>query len=628
MTTSLSGVVTGWATVGATGMLAQTTAPAEGLIARILRQSNLGGPDLFILVAYFVLMLGIGAYFYRYMKGMKDYFSGGNNIPWWLSGVSFYMSSFSVFAFVYYSALAYKYGWVAVTLFWVTIPATIIGVLLFASRWRRARIDSPVEYLETRYGAGVRQLFAWQGIPVKVIDDAFKLVAIGTFISVGLGLPLGQSMLWSGLIMLAYTFMGGLWAVAVTDFIQFVVMAAAIVVLLPLALIRTGGISGFINNSPEGFFDLTQPQFSPIYIASNMVLFTLAYSSVQWQLIQRYYCVPKEKDARKVGWLVVVLNLITPPLMFIPAMAARQFLPDIADKAVYPSLCVELLPAGMLGLVIAAMFSATMSMLSSDYNVCASVLTNDVYRRLIHPRASQRTLVTVGRLMTLLIGFIALGLAFLFSAGSGEDMFRNMVKLFSIATAPVAIPMLLGLLSGRMSNAGTLAGFMAGITTGLALFIWGPEEGELFGAVWRKENLLLFSTATATILSMLVVSWGSQRTESERETAEEFMDRLDVPIGQMEGDVPPTEPGEKGAISPFGVVGISTAIIGAMMLGVIPWVREGLAFGLALAIGLVLLIGGGIVAKKSRPSKSALAQLEQAQSEAGEAPAERHDTSD
>ncbi len=116
--------------------------------------------------------------------------------------------------------------------------------------------------------------------------------------------------------------------------------------------------------------------------------------------MQRYYCVPSEKDAKKVGWLVVALNVITPPLMFLPAMLARFFLPELGDfNQAYPSLCVALLPVGMLGLVVAAMFSATMSMLSTDYNVCASVLTNDVYRRLIHPKASERRLVFVGRIM-------------------------------------------------------------------------------------------------------------------------------------------------------------------------------------------------------------------------------------
>ena len=76
----------------------------------LLAAGQLRGPDYFILIGYFALMLGVGAYFYKYMKGLKDYFSGGNKIPWWLSGISFYMASFSAFSFISFSALAYKFG--------------------------------------------------------------------------------------------------------------------------------------------------------------------------------------------------------------------------------------------------------------------------------------------------------------------------------------------------------------------------------------------------------------------------------------------------------------------------------------------------------------------------------------
>src|SRR5215467_5916705 len=141
----------------------------------LLAAGVLTGPDYFIVAGYFAVMLGI-----------EDYFSGGNRIPWWLSGVSFYMTSFSAYAFIAYSALAYSYGWVGVTLLWISGAATMVSVTFFAKRWRRARIDSPVEYLEGRYSPTVRQLFAWHGVPVRVFDDALKLIATGTFLSVGL----------------------------------------------------------------------------------------------------------------------------------------------------------------------------------------------------------------------------------------------------------------------------------------------------------------------------------------------------------------------------------------------------------------------------------------------------------
>ena len=285
----------------------------------MLAAGVLTGPDYFILAGYFVLMLGIGAYFYRFMRGMKDYFSGGNRIPWWLSGVSFYMTSFSAYAFIAYSALAYSYGWVGVTLLWVSMVATMVSVTFFAKRWRRARIDSPVEYLETRYSPTVRQLFAWHGVPVRVFDDALKLIATGTFLSVGLGLGMRTSMLVSGGIMLAYTLMGGLWAVAVTDFVQFIVLSCAIVILLPLAVIRAGGLAAIVQHSPPGFFHLTSPEYNWVYICSGLLLASLCFSALHWQLVQRYYCVPTERDAQKVGWLVVVLYFIGPPVMFLPA---------------------------------------------------------------------------------------------------------------------------------------------------------------------------------------------------------------------------------------------------------------------------------------------------------------------
>ncbi|HPU98427.1 MAG TPA: sodium transporter, partial [Candidatus Hydrogenedentes bacterium] len=387
--------------------------------------------DWLMVGGYFLIMAAIGVFFYGKMRQMKDYFSGGNAIPWWLSGVSFYMSSFSVAAFVFYPSLCYRFGFVGVTLLWVAIPATLFSALLFATRWRRARINSPVEYLESRYSPLLRQIFAWQGIPVRIIDDGMKLLATATFISLCAGIPPAQSVLWTGGIILLTTFLGGLWAVAVTDFIQFVVLTAAVLLLLPLSIAKAGGIGTLVSALPEGFFQLTTPEYGWGYVLSLVLMYALAWSSINWSLIQRYYCVPRERDALKVGGLVVLLYVIGPPLMFFPAMAARQFLPNLDDAGhVYPLLCTVLLPPGIMGLAVAAMFAATMSTLSSDYNVCASVLTNDVYRRLFRPRASERELVVVGRALTILVGLSALGVGWALSSGKAENLFRVMVSLF------------------------------------------------------------------------------------------------------------------------------------------------------------------------------------------------------
>ena len=552
---------------------------------------HLANADIIMIVGYFALMIGIGVYFYGRMRRMKDYFTGGNRIPWWLSGVSFYMSSFSVAAFVFYPGLCYRHGWVGVTLLWVAIPATIFSVMLFAVRWRRARITSPVEYLETRYSPLLRQLFAWHGVPVKLVDDGIKLLATGTFISVCAGIDIQTSVLAAGGIILVTTFLGGLWAVTVTDFIQFVVLTVAVLLILPLSILKAGGISAVIANAPEGFFHLSSPEFGWSYILPLVLLYALAWSSINWSLIQRYYCVPTEGDALKVGWLVVALYVVGPPIMFFPAIAARQFIPELDDAGqIYPLLCTQLLPAGILGLAVAAMFAATMSTLSSDYNVCASVLTNDVYRRLFRPQAEQRELVLVGRLMTLLIGVLALGAAFIMSRGKAEDLFRTMVTLFGLATAPVALPMLLGLVSRRATNAGAVLGCLSGLAVGLTLFFLVPGDEIVIATFSLKMEIVLFlSTGLVTLGVMCVLDRALPSSAETQVRVDAFLERLDAPIGTLPED---GADDTTQVASPFHVVGVAIFLIGLLVLGISPWVPRGLDLTLsAIAGGVLVCIG-------------------------------------
>ena len=580
--------------------------------------SPLHTPDYLMLAGYFLLMLGIGVYFYRHMRAMKDYFRGGNSIPWWLSGVSFYMTSFSVAAFVFYPSLCYRHGWVGVTLLWVAIPATIFSTVFFARRWRRTRIDSPVEYLETRYSPALRQLFAWQGVPVKIVDDGIKLFATGTFVSVCTGINIYYSILGAGGIMLVYTFMGGLWAATVTDFIQFIVLTAAVLVILPLSITRAGGLDEIFAKVPDGFFHMTSPEFGWTYVIPLVLLYALAWSSINWSLIQKFYCVPTEKDAVKTGWLVVALYIVGPPLMFFPAIAATRFIPELSDAGkIYPMLCTQLLSGGMLGLAVAAMFAATMSTLSGDYNVCASVLTNDVYKRLIRPHASERELVRVGRLMTLLIGLVGLATATLMARGKAENLFRYMVTLFGVATAPAAVPMLLGLVSRRYNNAGAVAGFLLGIGTGLGLFAlsqygetvtvlgmtWVPENEELViaGLALKMEIVLFLSTALVTYAVMEAARILFPASVEEQRRADSFLARMAAPIGSLPEDA--HEVSGNAMMSPFRVVGVCIVAIGVMMLALLPWMAFGTALAINSAIGVLLLVVGAALCRGGRGAR-------------------------
>jgi hypothetical protein len=201
--------------------------------------------------------------------------------------------------------------------------------------------------------------------------------------------------------------------------------------------------------------------------------------------------------------------------------------------------------------------------------------------------------------MTLVIGVIALGVAMLMSKGSGEDLFRTMVTLFGIATAPVAVPMLLGLLSKKVTSLSAMLGFLFGLGTGLALWKFVPgDQIAVAGYVWKMEIVLFMSTALVTLIVMVVTSAVRPMTENERERTIAFHKRLDTPIGELEEDRAAAAPGA-AIFSPFRVVGISILAIGGMMLAVLPWVNGALAQRLDLFLGLLLLVIGGLMTWRS-----------------------------
>ena len=306
--------------------------------------------DYLIVAGYFLLLTLIGLYFWRKMKHVRDFFTGGNAIPWWLAGVSFYLTGFSAFTFVAYSEMAYRFGFVSVTLAWSSAAAMVIGTIFLAGRWRRAGLISPVEFLEERYSGPIRQVIAWLGIPLKVIDDGLKIYATGVFVSVGLGFDLKMSIIVSGVVMLAYTFMGGLWAVVVTDFVQFIILTLGVIVLFPIVFAQFDSFGAFLASNPPGFNAPVSEPFSLVYVLAFYLLITLSYNG-NWAFAQKFYSTRDERDARRAGMLAVALKIIGPPLFILPAMAARTLLPELmtppnSPQYTYAALSLKFLPVG------------------------------------------------------------------------------------------------------------------------------------------------------------------------------------------------------------------------------------------------------------------------------------------
>jgi Na+/proline symporter len=458
-------------------------------------------------------------------------------------------------------------------------------------------------------------LFVWTGLPVGIVDDSLKLIATGTIVKVGMGFSIETSIIACGLIMLTYTFMGGLWAVTVTDFVQFVILTVAVLALFPLSVHHAGGFHRLVDKAPAGFFSLTTEKYNWYYVALLVGLYAVAFSSTHWHLIQKYFCVPTEKDAKKVGWLVTALYVVGPPLFFMPAIAAREFLPKSTidfllahDTEIYPRLCAYLLPVGMLGLIIAAMFSATMGNLSSHFNVRASVLTNDVYRRLFRPQAGERELVAAGRGMTIVVGGLTILVAVILAAASAEDLFKYMVNLFGGAVAPLGLPLIIGLVSRRVTPRSVAVAVIAGVSLSAVLFCSVPESTTILGINFEREVIIFAVSfvAVMTIMFGLSAIWPMTVAESQR--AELFHQRLETPIGDLPEERAAAKQDQE-AVSPFGIVGVCVACIGLLMLCVQPFIGERLPMTINVILGLALITIGSLMAWLSRRSSLATAAL-------------------
>jgi len=504
--------------------------------------------DYGVVAAFFAVMVAVGLYYARRSRSAEGFFGGDKSMPWWLLGVSFYMNSFSALALVMYSALAYKYGLTPVTISWLSVPAVLAGLGLLALRWRRSAEGSPIAFVTRRFGVRMNQALLWLGLPMQVLDSAFKLLAIGTVTGVMVrtalppDVPLDAVLAWSiavsGVVIILYTYLGGLKATLVCDFIQFLVIVLLVLVLPVACLLRLGDGGGasvgwqrFVEGVPKGFFSLTGGPYGWNYMFFYMLLMFLQLGTT-WSLIQRYAATRSEREVKKTGGLVAVLLFVGPPLFFFPAMAARLFLPGLdtsdpdAMNGVYALTCLAVLPSGLLGLVLAAMFSATMSTLAGNYNAIANVLTDDFYVRHLSPDASPARRLTAARVATALTGVTVIGFTFLMRCVQGaSDLFDLTNQVLSLFTPPIALAMIAGILSPRVTRRAGLAGLLGGMAAGVAAFVVG-----LFVPCVRESVPMFWITTVATLAALAVFSRILPDAPGERSDVEAFFRKLRTPV--------------------------------------------------------------------------------------------------
>jgi SSS family transporter len=423
--------------------------------------------DYYSFLIYMLLMAGVGVFFGWFVKDISQYFKGGNTIPWLIGAISNYMGLFSSFVFVAHAGIAYQYGLFGVIILWSTVFPCLIAAKFLGKRWRRSGIITPVEYLETRFNSGVRQTFSWIGLGIRFLDNMVRLYAIGIFITTATSFSFFEAILISGFVITAFTIVGGVWAVVVMDTLQFVILIFASLLLVPLALDAAGGLSNLVDSHPQHFNLLNGPNATPLWILVYYLLISLKYNA-NWVFIQRFYSVKDESSSQKLGYFTAALFFVFPIFFLIPAIAAQEILPGLDNpEMAYVGVAVKLLPSGLMGLMLAAIFSATMSSLNSEFNVMSGVLTSDIYKRLVKRDGSERHYIWVARLNIVLVGIVATtGALFVGRLGGAFEANKLLTGIFSI---PLAIPLIFGILSKRPRPIGAIATVVVGIFLGLIL---------------------------------------------------------------------------------------------------------------------------------------------------------------
>lgn len=367
-----------------------------------------------------------------------------------------FMSFFSAGTFVAWGSIAYKYGWVAITIQWTMCIGALVTGFWIAPKWKKTGALTAAEFIRQRLGLKVQKVYIFIFTLVNLFIKGSVLYPVSKLVSTSLHLPLVQTTIGLGFLMISYTAAGGLWAVMVTDILQFVVLTASVFILLPISFDRIGGVEHFTQVLPPEFFDVLNGEYTIGFIVA-FTLYHISYIAGNWTFVQRYTSVDSPQSARKVGFLFAGLYLISPIVWMLPPMIYKAINPSLQGLDVenaYLYMCQLVLPAGLLGLMLTGMYFSTSASANTALNVVSAVFTNDVYKGIVNPDASEHQLMRVARLSSWFFGIIMIVIALLIPYAGG--IVEVILSIGAVTGGPLLVPSLWALFSKKLSGKTTL----------------------------------------------------------------------------------------------------------------------------------------------------------------------------
>lgn len=405
--------------------------------------------DYVIISVYLLVMIGVGLKMKRRAEASTgDYFTSGRSLPWWLAGVSMVATTFAADTPLAVTGIIAAEGIAGNWIWWNFMFSGFITVFLFARLWHRAGVMTDVEVIELRYSGraaaflrGFRAVYL--ALPINAVIIGWVTLGMAKIIQVMTGLNSWSVLIGLFLLTGLYIVASGLWGVVVTDFFQFIIAMIGALALMFYALNEVGGVTGLTAGLAERFGpDHFYLDFSPIAHPKILLSTVLVWLGVQWwaswypgaepggggYIAQRMFATRDEGEAVKATLFFNLAHYALRPWPWIlVALTTLIIYPNLADPETgYALAMVDLLPAGMLGLLSIAFLSAFMSTISTQVNWGTSYLVNDFYVRFIRPadsfpnqEAAQKHYVLVARIATILLIITGIIVSYFFETVKG-----------------------------------------------------------------------------------------------------------------------------------------------------------------------------------------------------------------
>jgi len=378
--------------------------------------------DFSIIGIYFLFSLAIGLYFTkRASSSVSEFFLSGRTLPWWLAGTSMVATTFSSDTPLYVTGLVRGHGIYENWQWWCFIMSGMMSVFFFARLWRRLGVLTDVELIEMRYsGMSAKILRSFKALyfslAIHTIIKAQVILAMAKILDVSLGWGKWESIFISSGITILYSMLSGYWGVVTTDFLQLIIAMLGAIILAFVSLNKVGGIEVIkekVSGDALNFFPPLDGGFFGI-----VFLTFLGYVGLSWWskyssdgggvVVQRMSSCKDERHSLIATFYFNVANyaLRTWPWILV-ALASLVLYPQVKDhEAVYPQMMVNLLPAGLRGLMLASFFAAFMSTLSTYLNLSSAYFVNDFYMPFVKKGATEKHYINVSRIATLVLSIV------------------------------------------------------------------------------------------------------------------------------------------------------------------------------------------------------------------------------